>query len=148
MMSARTPIALQALKASSRDDKGNGSVVSEQGTSGVQSRRERKISLQQDVDKLRKKLRHEENVHRALVRAFTRPLGVLPRLPPHLPSHTQKLLAEVAVLEEEVVRLEEQVVIFLQGLYQEAVRSSSSEQNCFPSVEQMQPSLSSSASYY
>jgi hypothetical protein len=38
------------------------------------------------VDKLRKKLRHEENVHRALERAFTRPLGALPRLPPYLPS--------------------------------------------------------------
>lgn len=39
------------------------------------------------VDKLRKKLRHEENVHRALERAFTRPLGALPRLPPYLPSY-------------------------------------------------------------
>jgi hypothetical protein len=38
------------------------------------------------VDKLKKKLRHEENVHRALERAFTRPLGALPRLPPYLPS--------------------------------------------------------------
>ncbi|URE47357.1 hypothetical protein MUK42_04498 [Musa troglodytarum] len=128
---------------------GNRSMVSEQGPGGVQSRRERKIALQQDVDKLRKKLRHEENVHRVLARAFTRPLGVLPRLPPYLPSHlendlvlpvictvrlkTLKLLAEVAVLEEEVVRLEEQVVNFLQGLYQEAIYGSSSEQNRFPS---------------
>ena len=39
------------------------------------------------VDKLKKKLRHEENVHRALERAFTRPLGALPRLPPYLPPH-------------------------------------------------------------
>lgn len=37
------------------------------------------------VDKLKKKLRHEENVHRALERAFSRPLGALPRLPPYLP---------------------------------------------------------------
>lgn len=34
---------------------------------------------------------------------------------------TLELLAEVAVLEEEVARLEEQVVNFRQGLYQEAV---------------------------
>lgn len=34
---------------------------------------------------------------------------------------TLELLAEVAVLEEEVVRLEEQVVNYRQGLYQEAV---------------------------
>ena len=38
---------------------------------------------------------------------------------------TLELLAEVAVLEEEVVRLEEQVVSFRQGLYQEAVYISS-----------------------
>lgn len=35
----------------------------------------------------------------------------------------------MAVLEEEVVRLEEQVVQFRQGLYQEAVYSSSSKRN-------------------
>ena len=39
------------------------------------------------VEKLKKKLRHEENVHRALERAFTRPLGTLPRLPPYLPPY-------------------------------------------------------------
>ncbi|KAK3133555.1 hypothetical protein QOZ80_6AG0538000 [Eleusine coracana subsp. coracana] len=93
----------------------------------IQSRRERKLALQQDVDKLKKKLRHEENVHRALERAFTRPLGALPRLPPYLPSQTLALLAEVAVLEEEVVRLEEQVVNFRQGLYQEAIITSSAK---------------------
>lgn len=38
---------------------------------------------------------------------------------------TLELLAEVAVLEEEVVRLEEQVVDFRQGLYQEAIYTSS-----------------------
>ncbi|KAI3684763.1 hypothetical protein L6452_33989 [Arctium lappa] len=91
--------------------------------------RERKMALQQDVEKLRKRLRHEENVHRALERAFTRPLGALPRLPPYLPPNTLELLAEVAVLEEEVVRLEEQVVHFRQGLYQEAVYISSSKRN-------------------
>ncbi|KAG8377643.1 hypothetical protein BUALT_Bualt08G0054300 [Buddleja alternifolia] len=91
--------------------------------------RERKMALQQDVDKLKKKLRHEENVHRALERAFTRPLGALPRLPPYLPPDTLELLAEVAVLEEEVVRLEEKIVHFRQGLYQEAVYISSSKKN-------------------
>lgn len=95
--------------------------VPTKGLNRCHSRREKKISLQQDVDKLKKKLHHEENVHRALERAFTRPLGALPRLPPYLPSNTLELLAEVAVLEEEVVRLEEQVVNFRQGLYQEAI---------------------------
>ncbi|XP_019156729.1 PREDICTED: uncharacterized protein LOC109153296 isoform X2 [Ipomoea nil] len=90
---------------------------------------ERKVALLQEVDKLKKKLRHEENVHRALERAFTRPLGARPRLPPYLPSATLELLAEVAVLEEEVVRLEEQIVHFRQGLYQEAVYVSSSKSN-------------------
>ncbi|KAL2973980.1 hypothetical protein AAZX31_14G077700 [Glycine max] len=92
------------------------------------SSRERKLALQQDVDTLKKKLRHEENIHRALERAFNRPLGALPRLPPYLPPYVSipALLAEVAVLEEEIVRLEEQVVHFRQDLYQEAVYMSSS----------------------
>ncbi|KAI0494824.1 hypothetical protein KFK09_024967 [Dendrobium nobile] len=98
-------------------------------------RRERKLALQQDVDKLRKKLKHEENVHRALERAFTRPLGVLPRLPPFLPSKTLELLAEVAVLEEEVVKLEAQVLNFRQGLYQEAIYISSTKTNMENGVE-------------
>ncbi|XP_020090910.1 uncharacterized protein LOC109711942 isoform X2 [Ananas comosus] len=85
------------------------------------SGRGKKIDLQQDIDKLKRRLRHEENVHRALQRAFTRPLGALPRLPPYLPSHTLELLAEVAILEEEVARLEEQVLSFRQGLYEEAI---------------------------
>nr|GLL48278.1 uncharacterized protein LOC109170659 [Ipomoea trifida] len=98
--------------------------------------REKKMALLQDVDKLKKKLRHEENVHRALERAFTRPLGALPRLPPYLPSSTLELLAEVAVLEEEVVRLEEKVVHFRQGLYKEAVYISSSKRNMDNLAEQ------------
>ncbi|XP_020704373.2 uncharacterized protein LOC110115468 [Dendrobium catenatum] len=98
-------------------------------------RRERKIALLQDVDKLRKKLKHEENVHRALERAFTRPLGALSRLPPFLPSQTLELLAEVAVLEEEVVKLEAQVLNFRQGLYQEAIYISSTKTNMENGVE-------------
>ncbi|CAH8360798.1 unnamed protein product [Eruca vesicaria subsp. sativa] len=87
--------------------------------------REMITALQQDVEKLRKKLRLEENIHRAMERAFNRPLGALPRLPPFLPPMTLQLLAEVAVLEEEIVRLEEHIVGFRQELYQEAAFTSS-----------------------
>ncbi|KAK4760889.1 hypothetical protein SAY87_005782 [Trapa incisa] len=100
-------------------------IAEKAGTNRRRLNREKKIALLQDVDKLKKKLRHEENVHRALERALTRPLGALPRLPPYLPPYTLELLAEVAVLEEEIVRLEAQVVNFRQGLYQEAVYISS-----------------------
>ncbi|KAF5740706.1 hypothetical protein HS088_TW11G00783 [Tripterygium wilfordii] len=103
------------------------------------SSKERKLALQKDVDKLKNKLRHEENVHRALERAFTRPLGALPRLPPYLPPSTLALLAEVAVLEEEVVRLEEQVVHCRQDLYQEAVYISSSKSNMENLVDLCRP---------
>ncbi|KAH9758383.1 hypothetical protein KPL71_016679 [Citrus sinensis] len=103
------------------------------------SNAQRKYALQQDVDKLKKKLRHEENVHRALERAFSRPLGALPRLPPYLPPSTKELLAEVAVLEEEVVRLEEQVVHFRQDLYREAVYISSSKKNMESSIDLCDP---------
>ncbi|KAE9458528.1 hypothetical protein C3L33_09573, partial [Rhododendron williamsianum] len=104
-------------------------------SSGGGSTRERKKALQQDVNKLKKKLEHEENVHRALLRAFARPLGALPRLPPYLPPYTLELVAEVAVLEEEVVRLEEQVVRFREGLYQEAVFICSSKRNLESSAD-------------
>lgn len=46
-----------------------------------------------------------------------------------LSFQTLELLAEVAVLEEEVVRLEEQIVHFRKGLYEEAVNISSSKKN-------------------
>lgn len=44
------------------------------------------FSYKWQVENLKKKLKHEENVHRALQRAFNRPLGALPRLPPYLPQ--------------------------------------------------------------
>ncbi|KAL9263880.1 hypothetical protein AKJ16_DCAP16172 [Drosera capensis] len=103
--------------------------IAESDRSTIRNRRvvnrERKSALMQEVDKLKKKLRHEENMRRALERAFTRPLGSLPRLPAYLPACILELLAEVAVLEEEVVRLEEQVVLFSQGLFRETVSISS-----------------------
>ncbi|KAL3833359.1 hypothetical protein ACJIZ3_008095 [Penstemon smallii] len=68
------------------------------------SSKERKLALLQDVDNLKKKLKDEENIHRALERALNRPLGALP---------------------QEVVRLEEQVLNFRQGLFQEALYISS-----------------------
>ncbi|KAI4314947.1 hypothetical protein L6164_027804 [Bauhinia variegata] len=127
-MNTKARTTLRAMKAHLNDDKGKmeaggsrAKVAQKTVKNGRRSNRERKMALIQDVDKLKRKLRHEENVHRALERAFTRPLGALPRLPPYLPPNTLELLAEVAVLEEEVVRLEEQVVNFRQGLYQEAV---------------------------
>ncbi|KAJ0252328.1 Uncharacterized protein HA466_0131310 [Hirschfeldia incana] len=135
------------------ESQGNGAVTTS-GKSIVNKRRanrEKKMDLLQDVDKLKRKLRHEENVHRALERAFTRPLGALPRLPSYLPRHTLELLAEVAVLEEEVVRLEEQVVSYRQGLYQEAVYISSKRNPESPSsninnigLKENSPGISSS----
>ncbi|KAL2333582.1 hypothetical protein Fmac_014795 [Flemingia macrophylla] len=128
-MNTRARTTLHSMKPPLNDAKGkmeNGGKRTMGGLkNGRRSNRERKMALIQDVDKLKRKLRHEENVHRALERAFTRPLGSLPRLPPYLSPYTLELLAEVAVLEEEVVRLEEQVVNFRQGLYQEAVYISS-----------------------
>ncbi|KAE9606766.1 hypothetical protein Lal_00025864 [Lupinus albus] len=129
-MNTRSRTTLHPMKAPFNN---NGKEKMESGGSrekgghknGCGSNREKKMALIQDVDNLKRTLRHEENVHRALERALTRPLGALPRLPPYLPPYTLELVAEVAVLEEEVVRLEEQVVSFRQGLYQEAVYISS-----------------------
>ncbi|KAK4599537.1 hypothetical protein RGQ29_009544 [Quercus rubra] len=135
-MNTRVRTSLQSMKAPMKQEKEKLDMQGRKqndAAKATRSRRtsseERKIALQQDVDKLKKKLRHEENVHRALERALNRPLGALPRLPPYLPANTLELLAEVAVLEEEVVRLEEQVVHFRQDLYQEAVHISSTKRS-------------------
>ncbi|XP_057504099.1 uncharacterized protein LOC130787687 isoform X2 [Actinidia eriantha] len=139
-MNTRVWTTLETMKGQLKNEKvelqGSRLMDTEKATTSQKgSTSERKKALQQDVDKLKKKLRHEENVHRALARAFTRPLGALPRLPPYLPPHTLELLAEVAILEEEVVRLEEKVVHFRQGLYQEAVYISSSKRNMESSAD-------------
>ncbi|KAL4559516.1 hypothetical protein LXL04_031656 [Taraxacum kok-saghyz] len=141
-MNTRVKTNLRPMKTPSKDPKVDTQTqmeVEKTSTSSNTTRRgsvrERKLALKQDVEKLTKRLRHEENVHRALERAFTRPLGALPRLPPYLPPTTLELLAEVAVLEEEIVRLEEQVVHFRQGLYQEAVYISSSKRNLENSLD-------------
>lgn len=57
---------------------------------------------------------------------------------------TLELLAEVAVLEEEIVRLEEQVVHFRQDLYQEAVYTSTSKRNVESSADSSEPCLDNS----
>ncbi|RZC05649.1 uncharacterized protein LOC114414700 isoform X1 [Glycine soja] len=121
----KAPTLLSHEKAEMRGSSRGGENNAAKG--GKASSKDRKLALQQDVDRLKKKLSREENIHRALERAFNRPLGALPRLPPYLPPYTLGLLAEVAVLEEEIVRLEEQVVHFRQDLYQEAVYMSSSK---------------------
>ncbi|KAI5072027.1 hypothetical protein GOP47_0012895 [Adiantum capillus-veneris] len=91
-------------------------------------RREYRLSLEKDISSLQKKLRQEVDTHKALERAFRRTLGVLPRFSPSLTPKVQELLAEVAVLEEEVINLEECIVALRQGLYNEAVFLSSSKQ--------------------
>ncbi|XP_019416208.1 PREDICTED: uncharacterized protein LOC109327492 isoform X2 [Lupinus angustifolius] len=108
---------------------------------GKNSSRDRKLALQQDVERLKKKLRHEENIHRTLKRAFNRPLGALPRIPPYLPPNTLGLVAEVAVLEEEIVRLEEQVVHYRKDLYQEAVYILSSKMKLNNAIPYSSPKL-------
>jgi len=50
------------------------------------------LGLELQVDRLKKKLQDEENIHKALQRAFNRPLGALPRLPPYLPPNVSNLL--------------------------------------------------------
>ncbi|KAG2302412.1 hypothetical protein Bca52824_031063 [Brassica carinata] len=126
--SSRSSGSIRGAKAPSSTHTKTGKKLNS-GENGVVNRkklnREMITALQQDVEKLRKKLRLEENIHRAMERAFNRPLGALPRLPPFLPPMTLQLLAEVAVLEEEIVRLEEHIVQFRQELYQEAAFTSS-----------------------
>ncbi|KAI5058945.1 hypothetical protein GOP47_0025264 [Adiantum capillus-veneris] len=72
--------------------------------------------LEKDIAKLQRQLKQEVDTHRTLERALTRSLGALPRFSPGLATEVQKLVAEVAVLEEEVVHLEEYLTVLHQGL--------------------------------
>ncbi|MCO5588765.1 hypothetical protein L7F22_042724 [Adiantum nelumboides] len=74
------------------------------------------MTLEKDIAKLQRQLKLEVDTHRTLERALTRTLGALPRFSPGLTTEVQKLVAEVAVLEEEVVHLEEYLTILHQGL--------------------------------
>lgn len=98
------------------------------------ARREYRLSLEKDVSNLQKKLKQEVDTHKALERAFRRTLGVLPRFSPGLAPKVQELLAEVAVLEEEVINLEECIVALRQGLYNEAAYLSASKQQKEPNL--------------
>ncbi|MCO5591708.1 hypothetical protein L7F22_045699 [Adiantum nelumboides] len=74
------------------------------------------MTLEKDIAKLQRQLKQEVDTHRTLERALTRTLGALPRFSPGLTTEVQKLVAEVAVLEEEVVHLEEYLTILHQEL--------------------------------
>eukprot|EP00250_Pteridium_aquilinum_P001715 c11919_g1_i1 orf=177-698(+) len=84
---------------------------------------EYQISLEKDIAKLQKQLKLQVDTHKALERAFTRTRGALPRFSPGLASKVQELVAEVAVLEEEVVHLEECITMLHQGLHIEALHT-------------------------
>ncbi|KAJ7518582.1 hypothetical protein O6H91_21G075300 [Diphasiastrum complanatum] len=108
---------------------------------------ERRVGLKEDVTRLKKKLTCEINLHKALERAFHRPTGTLPRVPRCLPSETQELIAEVAVLEEEIVSLENQFFTLQQDLYNETVyKSAFQKQQKNPTVSK-NPPLPESATY-
>ncbi|KAK1407541.1 hypothetical protein QVD17_39159 [Tagetes erecta] len=129
MMNSRERRNLQPVTTSVKDFKKNVDVQMQlepekTNTNKGCYEKDRKTTLQQDIEKLKKKLTLEENVHRALERALSRPLGALPHLPPYLSPGVLELIAEVAVLEEEVVMLEEQVVQLRQSQYEEAIRVS------------------------
>ncbi|MCO5548752.1 hypothetical protein L7F22_002213 [Adiantum nelumboides] len=98
------------------------------------ARREYRIRLEKDVMALRTRLRQEADTRKALERAFRRTLGVLPRFSPCLSPKVRELLAEVAVLEEEVISLEECIVALRQELYSEAVYLTASKLPTEPSV--------------
>lgn len=119
--------ASQPSKKPPVDKKVHGVAVTEKGRQKC-ALRDYRITLEKDVANLQKKLKQEVDTHKALERAFRRTLGVLPRFSPSLSPKIQELLAEVAVLEEEVINLEECVVSLRQGLYDEAVYLSTSKQ--------------------
>eukprot|EP01018_Ginkgo_biloba_P026896 Gb_18405 [translate_table: standard] len=62
------------------------------------------------VQRLQKQLQEEIDLHSTLESAIGHPAGALSRLPRHLPIDAQELLANVAMLEVTVSKLEEEMV--------------------------------------
>uniref|UniRef100_A0A6N2MXX2 Ternary complex factor MIP1 leucine-zipper domain-containing protein n=1 Tax=Salix viminalis TaxID=40686 RepID=A0A6N2MXX2_SALVM len=72
LQSMKAPMKLEKEKAEMQGGKPN--VAKNRRISS----RERKIALQQDVDNLKKQLRHEESIHRALEEGFQQTAGSSP----------------------------------------------------------------------
>nr|XP_043639511.1 uncharacterized protein LOC122610601 [Erigeron canadensis] len=130
-MKSKVKANFRSMKGSPKDSKKKVNMqmqlVPDQKSSLIRgvSEKDRKMALQHDIEKLKKRLTEEEDVHRALEWALNRPLEAHPGITPnYLPPETLKLLGEVAVLEKEIARLEEQVVKVRQDLYQETIFTS------------------------
>ncbi|CAA6655512.1 unnamed protein product [Spirodela intermedia] len=78
--------------------------------------RQRRQELEDEVGDLMRKLGHEEEVHRVLERALQKTTRSVLEIPTFLPHTTKELLAELDIVEGEIVRLEHQVNNIHHGL--------------------------------
>ncbi|XVE52654.1 hypothetical protein DITRI_Ditri02bG0140300 [Diplodiscus trichospermus] len=77
------------------------------------------LELQQEVDNLQAELDEEKEVNRVLCRALEGPVLSQPLLSSLLPPQVQVLLAELAMVEEEILSLERKIDELKMKLYQE-----------------------------
>ncbi|KAM0847458.1 hypothetical protein ACQ4PT_054996 [Festuca glaucescens] len=93
---------------------GNGKVNS----NGVQSHR--RMDLEHEVAELKQQLSNEQTVHDILERALqptsTSARSIVLNIPAFIPSKAKELLAELVLVEEEIVRLESQISTMKGGL--------------------------------
>ncbi|KAH7314575.1 hypothetical protein KP509_21G009500 [Ceratopteris richardii] len=76
----------------------------------LSSRRQRRMRLEIDVERLHERLQQETDLHCALESAITRAAGAFSTFPRNLPVDAQELLADVAMLEVAVSGLERQIL--------------------------------------
>ncbi|KAL6980542.1 hypothetical protein U1Q18_022185 [Sarracenia purpurea var. burkii] len=87
------------------------------------SEKQRRIDLEEEVEKLQEDLGAELKLSKILKCALQGPVHSCPCLSNLLPSKVQELLAELAMVEEEIVWLERKVDDLKLRLYQEKTKT-------------------------
>ncbi|KAL4191338.1 hypothetical protein AMTRI_Chr07g29370 [Amborella trichopoda] len=104
------------------DSYANGRILPRPPSSPLGNRKQegqqKRVELDQEVEKLRKILDHEEKVHKVLQDAFRHEPGNHFPLPRFLPPQVKQLLDELTMVEEEIIRLETELNTLRQDLHQ------------------------------
>ncbi|KAE8779148.1 hypothetical protein D1007_47875 [Hordeum vulgare] len=110
------PPPLQPTTAGIGVGNGNGNGNGVQVQRQQQQQSQRRMDLEQEVSELKQQLSNEQTVHNILERALHAPANsstsarsVLLNIPAFIPSKAKQLLAELVLVEEEIVRLESQI---------------------------------------
>ncbi|KAF0917960.1 hypothetical protein E2562_021673 [Oryza meyeriana var. granulata] len=111
-------------------------------TMPAQQQQQRRLDLEQEVAELKKQLRNEQAVHDILERALhpnTTSRSVVRNIPAFIPPKAKELLAELVVVEEEIARLETQILTMKKKKKEEAADNVTTDDATSAIIIQQQP---------